>query len=49
MAVLLGPGDRFMGISHIGVKTSFIREQVAKGPKGFHDIDSLFPADEDEG
>lgn len=46
VGVVLGPGDRFLGISYVGVRTSFIQEQETKGPRGFHDIDSLFPPEE---
>lgn len=48
VGVMLDQSDHFIGISYIGIRKQFIRDEKAKGPKGYHDVDSLFPPEPEE-
>ena len=48
IGVLLGPGDRFLGIAHVGFRKSFVEQQRRMSGETAHDLDSLYPPESAE-
>ena len=42
IVVVLGPDDRFLGISEVRVRRDFLTTQQRIAASGFHDVDHLY-------
>lgn len=48
ITVILGPGDRFIGVRNVSVAKSFLSQSQRRDSSGFHDVSDFYVGEEAE-